>query len=61
VSQRHDLAGAITYKYRLLRADLRYYLTYPPEVLNTMTMQELAEAWNDILFVHKQMKKEKND
>ncbi len=57
MSQRHDLAGAVAYKYRLLRAYVRYYLKYPPEVLNRMTLQELAEAWNDMVFVLKHKEK----
>jgi len=55
VSQRHDLAGAVAYKYRMMRAFVRYYLHYTPEVLERMSLAALAEAWSDILFVREQM------
>jgi len=57
VRQRHDLAGAAAYKYRMMRAFVRYYLHYTPEVLEQMSLEELAEAWSDLLFVREQMTK----
>lgn len=51
MSQRHDLARAVSYKYRLLRAYVRFYLKYTPEVLDKMTTKELVDAWSDIVFV----------
>ena len=34
-----------------MQAYVRYYLNYTPEVLEKMTLRQLAEAFNDILFV----------
>lgn len=35
----------------MLRAFIRVNLGYPPDVLNQMSIQELAQAYNDIVFV----------
>ncbi|MDD3526350.1 MAG: hypothetical protein WC271_15675 [Bacteroidales bacterium] len=34
-----------------MRAYVRYYLKYTPETLQRMSMQQLAEAFNDVLYV----------
>jgi hypothetical protein len=34
-----------------MTAYVRYYLHYTPETLKKMSLPELAEAYNDILFV----------
>jgi len=34
-----------------MRAYCRYYLKYTPDVLDQMTDQQLAEAFNDLTFV----------
>lgn len=34
-----------------MRAYIRYHLHYSPKILNEMSMQDLAEAYNDIIFV----------
>ena len=34
----------------MLRAFIRVNLGYPPDVLNQMSIQELAQAYNDIVF-----------
>ena len=47
----HVLAKAISYQRRLMQAYVRYYLSYTPEVLEKMTLRQLADAFNDILFV----------
>ncbi|MDR1729952.1 MAG: hypothetical protein LBR52_04750 [Prevotellaceae bacterium] len=45
------MAKAMSYQRRLMQAYVRYYLNYTPEVLEKMTLRQLAEAFNDILFV----------
>ncbi|MBI9055522.1 MAG: hypothetical protein JEY96_16990 [Bacteroidales bacterium] len=34
-----------------MRAYIRYYLKYEPDVLESMTMQQLAEAFQDLLYI----------
>jgi hypothetical protein len=34
-----------------MRSYVRYYLKYTPETLDKMTLRQLAEAYNDIVFV----------
>ena len=51
-----DLAEATLYQYRIMIAYVRYYLKYAPEMIKGMSIAELAEAYNDILFVRKQEK-----
>jgi hypothetical protein len=34
-----------------MRAVVRYHLHYSPKILNEMSMQDLAEAYNDVIFV----------
>jgi hypothetical protein len=48
---RHRLAKAILYRYRILRAYVRYYLKYTPDVLDGMSMAQLSEAFEDILYI----------
>lgn len=37
-----------------MRAYVRYYLKYPPNVLAGMTIKEMAEAFEDLLYVREQ-------
>jgi hypothetical protein len=50
-SVRHVRAKALQYEYRLMKAYVRYYLKYTPEVLKTMSIQDLVDAYNDVLYV----------
>ncbi|MEA2040945.1 MAG: hypothetical protein U9N85_00140 [Bacteroidota bacterium] len=52
--ERNDPAKAVIYKYRIIRAYVRYYLKYSPNVMNRMSMTELTEAFQDLLYVRSQ-------
>ncbi|MGI6290811.1 MAG: hypothetical protein ACOXZH_00060 [Bacteroidales bacterium] len=50
-SPRHARAKVLHYQYRLMRAYVRYYLKYSPDVLDKMTLEQLVEAYEDVLLV----------
>ncbi len=54
---RQQAAARVSYTYRLMRAFVRYYLNYTPEVLDKMTTQQLAEAFSDVMYVRNEEKK----
>ncbi len=37
--------------YRKIRANVRYHFGYTPDVLEKMTIQQLAEAWSDLQYM----------
>ena len=50
---RHVTAAALQYQYRIMRAYVRYHLHYTPDVLDSMDVRQLAEAFEDVQFVIK--------
>jgi hypothetical protein len=45
-----------------MRSYVRYYLKYSPDVIDKMTLKQLAEAYNDVVFVRsKRAKNEPED
>ena len=51
--RRHVAAAALQYQYRIMRAYVRYYLHYTSGELDCMSVRQLAEAFEDVLFVRK--------
>jgi hypothetical protein len=57
-----NIGKVLANEYRTMRAIIRDELHYTPQVLDTMTVRQIAEAYNDIIFVrqlHQQAKKSK--
>lgn len=50
-SERRDLVKGLVFQYKAARAYVRYYLKYTPEVLEKMTLEQLIEAFNDVVYV----------
>jgi hypothetical protein len=50
-SERHDIVKGLSYQYRAARAYVRYYLKYTPDVLEKMTLEQLLQAFNDVVYV----------